>query len=124
MSTRTASESHDDEPALKRIRNQKGARPPSLLADHGTWRILEQYLTTTDMTYPQMEAAFASYLGDQYNVDDWQEVRDALFSSNGDDSLALANLVALKARHVSQGASGPSAPTSATKAAAHLSTHI
>ncbi|KAG1894222.1 uncharacterized protein F5891DRAFT_985223 [Suillus fuscotomentosus] len=124
MSKCMASESHDDEPAPKHVRNQKGARPPSPLADHGAWRILEQYLTTTDMTCPQMEAAFASYLGDRYNADDWQEVRDALFSGNGDDSVALANLVALKARHVSQGASSPSAPMSATKAAARLSAHI
>lgn len=84
-----------------------GTRAPSPLADHGTWRILEQYLTT-EMTYPQMEAAFASYLGNRYNADDWKEARDVLFSGDDDNCLALANLLALKARHVPQGASSTS----------------
>ncbi|KAG1803961.1 uncharacterized protein BJ212DRAFT_1486921 [Suillus subaureus] len=79
MSKCAASESHDDEPTSKCIRNHEGTRAPSLLADHGTWHILEQYLTT-EMTYPQMEAAFASYLGNQYNTDDWKEAHDVLFS--------------------------------------------
>ncbi|KAG1822070.1 uncharacterized protein BJ212DRAFT_1477899 [Suillus subaureus] len=82
----------------------EGTRVPSLLADRGAWHILEQYLTT-EMTYPQMEAAFASYLGNRYNADDWKEACDALFSGNDDNSLTLANLLALKARHVPQGAS-------------------
>jgi hypothetical protein len=78
-----------------------GTRAPSPLADHGAWRILEQYLTT-DVTYPQMEAAFASYLGNRYDADDWKEACDALFS--GDDD----NCLALKARHIPQGASSTS----------------
>jgi hypothetical protein len=84
-----------------------GTRVPSPLADHSAWRILQQYLTTS-MTYPQMEAAFSLYLGDQHNTDDWKDARDALFSGDGDNNLALANLLALKARHVHQGASGSS----------------
>ncbi|KAG1851066.1 hypothetical protein DFJ58DRAFT_729045 [Suillus subalutaceus] len=107
MSKCTASESHDDEPTSKRVRNHEGTRAPSPLADHGAWRVLEQYLTT-EMTYPQMEAAFSSYLGNQYNADDWKEAHDALFSGNGDNSLTLANLLALKARHIPQGTSSPS----------------
>ncbi|KAG1844870.1 hypothetical protein C8R48DRAFT_780091 [Suillus tomentosus] len=106
MSKRTASESHD-EPTPKRVRNHEGTRVPSPLADHSAWRILQQYLTTS-MTYPQMEAAFSLYLGDQHNTDDWKDARDALFSGDGDNNLALANLLALKARHVHQGASGSS----------------
>ncbi|KAG2739763.1 hypothetical protein P692DRAFT_20881415 [Suillus brevipes Sb2] len=107
MSKRAASESHDDEPTSKCIRNHEGTRAPSPLADHGAWCILEQYLTT-DMTYPQMEAAFASYLGNRYDADDWKEARDALFSGDDDNCLALANLLALKARHIPQGASSTS----------------
>jgi hypothetical protein len=72
---------------------------PSPLADQGAWSILEQFLTT-DMTYPQMEESFSSYLGDRYVADGWKDARDALFSGDGDDSIALANLCALKARHM------------------------
>ncbi|KAG2751884.1 hypothetical protein P692DRAFT_20726348 [Suillus brevipes Sb2] len=104
MSKRAASV-HHDEPTPKRVRNHEGESAPSPLADQGAWCILEQYLTT-DMTYPQMEAAFSSYLGDWYNVDDWGDARGALFSGDGDDGLALSNLLALKARHVPQCASG------------------
>lgn len=124
MFKRAASVHHDDEPTPKRVRNHEGeslhhvvyifsyadntgTRATSPLADHGAWCILQQYLTT-DMTYPQMEAAFSSYLGDRYNADDWKDARDALFSGDGNDNLALANLLALKARHVPQGASGSS----------------
>ncbi|KAG1795958.1 uncharacterized protein HD556DRAFT_1307185 [Suillus plorans] len=107
MSKCTASESHGDEPIPKHVRNHEGMRAPSPLADHGTWRILEQYLTT-DMTYPQMEVAITLHLGDRYNADDWKDACDVLFSSDGNDNLTLANLLALKARHVPQCASGPS----------------
>ncbi|KAG2737355.1 hypothetical protein P692DRAFT_20883658 [Suillus brevipes Sb2] len=72
---------------------------PSPLADQGTWSILEQFLTT-DMTYPQMEESFSSYLGDRYVADDWKDARDVLFSGDGNDSISLANLCALKARHM------------------------
>jgi hypothetical protein len=54
-----------------------------------------------------MEEAFSSYLGDRYCSEDWKDARDALFSSDGDDSIALANLLALRATHVLQ-SSGPS----------------
>ncbi|KAG1740430.1 uncharacterized protein EDB91DRAFT_1248311 [Suillus paluster] len=129
MSKRMASESHDDEPTPKRIRNHDGTKVLSPLADHGAWHILEQYLTT-NMTYPQIEVSFSSYLGDRYNGDDWKDAHDALFSSDGDDSLALENLLAVKARHAPQGASGPlnivtpqkesAISTSAPKAASRL----
>ncbi|KAG2742215.1 hypothetical protein P692DRAFT_20879773, partial [Suillus brevipes Sb2] len=99
MSKRAAS---DDECSSKRAlcasdRNCRTA--PSPLADQGAWSILEQFLTT-DMTYPQMEESFSSYLGDRYVADGWKDARDALFSGDGDDSIALANLCALKARHM------------------------
>jgi hypothetical protein len=74
--------------------------------DEGAWRILEQFLST-DMTYPDMEEAFSSYLGDRYCLEDWKDARDALFSGDGDDSIALANLLALRATHILQ-SSGPS----------------
>jgi hypothetical protein len=54
-----------------------------------------------------MEEAFSSYLGDRYCSEDWKDARDALFSGDGDDSIALANLLALRATHVLQ-SSGPS----------------
>jgi hypothetical protein len=72
---------------------------PSPLTDSGAWDILEQYLTT-DMTYPQMEKAFSAYLGKRYITDDWKDARDALFSGDGCDSIALTNLRALRARHM------------------------
>jgi hypothetical protein len=52
------------------------------------------------MTYAQMEEALSSYLGNQYSADDWKESRDALFSGDGDDDLALRNLRAVKAKHI------------------------
>lgn len=79
---------------------------PEPLADAGAWELLEKYLTT-DMTYPQLEEEFSSYLGDRYVFDDWKDARDALFSGDGDDSIALANLRALKASHIPLLSSSP-----------------
>jgi hypothetical protein len=78
----------------------------SPLEDEGAWRILFQYLTT-EMTYPQMEEEFISYLGDRYCADDWKDARDALFSADdlNDDATPLMNLQALYAKHVTQGSS-------------------
>jgi hypothetical protein len=61
-----------------------------------------------------MEEAFSSYLGDRYIADDWKDARDALFSGDGDDSIALANLHALKARHIPL-------PSSSSRMNGHLS---
>ncbi|KAG0698589.1 hypothetical protein DFH29DRAFT_1002676 [Suillus ampliporus] len=93
--------SSDDERAPKHIRCEEEDSwvTSSPLVDEGAWRILEQFLTT-DMTFPEMEDAFSSYLGDQYSADDWKDARDVLFSGDGDDSVALANLHVLKARHI------------------------
>ncbi|KAG2120556.1 uncharacterized protein F5147DRAFT_766471 [Suillus discolor] len=91
----------DDDHAPRRMRtNDRNCwAAPSLLADEGAWRILEQFLTT-DMMYPQMEKAFSAYLGSRYIADDWKDARDTLFSGDGDDSIALANLDALKVKHI------------------------
>jgi hypothetical protein len=78
-----------------------GTTSPSSLADEGAWHILEQFLST-DMTYADMEEALLSYLGDRYRADDWKDARAALFSGDGDDSIALTNLLTLKATHVLQ----------------------
>ncbi|KAG1741377.1 hypothetical protein EDD22DRAFT_851700 [Suillus occidentalis] len=103
MSKHTACTTSDDECSSKRVQsaNDVGNRQtaPSPLTDQGAWCIFEQFLTT-NMTYPQMEEAFSSYLSDQYIADDWKDARDALFSADGDDSIALANIHALKARHM------------------------
>jgi hypothetical protein len=87
---------------------------PSPLADEGAWRIMEQFLIS-DMSYPQMEDAFSSYLGSRYSADDWKDARDALFSGDGDDSIALANLKVLKARHIVHATSGSSDMASPAK---------
>jgi hypothetical protein len=79
---------------------------PAPLADAGAWEILEKYLTT-DMTYPQLEEAFSAYLGDRYIFDDWKDARDALFSGDGDNSIALANLRTLKTSHIPLPSSPP-----------------
>ncbi|KAG1875896.1 hypothetical protein C8R48DRAFT_768751 [Suillus tomentosus] len=91
----------DDEHAPKHVQTDDANYPaaPSPLTDSGAWDILEQYLTT-DMTYPQMEEAFSAYLGNQYIANDWKDARDALFSGDGCDSIALTNLRALRARHI------------------------
>jgi hypothetical protein len=52
------------------------------------------------MTYPQMEVTFLSYLSNRYSEDDWKESRDALFSGDGDDMVALDNLRIVKAKHI------------------------
>jgi hypothetical protein len=70
------------------------------LNDEHAWRIMEDFLTT-DMTYPKMEEVFLSYLGDRYADSKWKEARDALFSGDGDDNVALENLRAVKAKHIS-----------------------
>jgi hypothetical protein len=59
------------------------------------------------MTYTQMEEALLSHLGDRYSPNDWKESRDALFSGDGDDQLALANLRAVKAKHIQPASSAP-----------------
>ncbi|KAG1794535.1 uncharacterized protein HD556DRAFT_1474554 [Suillus plorans] len=89
----------DGERVPKRVRIDDGNCQPSPLADPAAWEILEQYLTT-DMTYPQMEETFSAYLGNRYVVDDWKDARDALFSGDDDNSIALANLRALKTSHI------------------------
>ncbi|KAG1770610.1 hypothetical protein EV702DRAFT_1049328 [Suillus placidus] len=101
--------SSDDEPNSKRVRSEKSRATPSPLADEGAWRILFQYLTT-EMTYPQMEEEFLSYLGDRYCAEDWKDARDALFSADdlNDDATPLANLQALYAKHVTPQSSLPS----------------
>ncbi|KAG1781412.1 hypothetical protein EV702DRAFT_1041938 [Suillus placidus] len=99
MSKRAASESHDDEPTSKRIRSHEDNRDESAITAGRSRRMAHS---------GTMEAAFASYLGNRYDTDDWKEARDALFSGDGDDCLALANLLALKARHIPQGASSTS----------------
>ncbi|KAG2747122.1 hypothetical protein P692DRAFT_20739742 [Suillus brevipes Sb2] len=96
MSKRAAS--NDDAPIAKRIRIDDGNQTAPL-ADKRAWAILEQFLTT-DMTYAQMEEALSSYLGNRYSPNDWKESRDALFSGDGDDDLALTNLRAVMAKHI------------------------
>ncbi|KAG1759388.1 hypothetical protein EDD22DRAFT_849256 [Suillus occidentalis] len=88
--------------ALSTVRSES----KSPLEDEGAWRILFQYLTT-EMTYPQMEEEFISYLGDRYCADDWKDARDALFSADdlNDDATPLMNLQALYAKHVPQASS-------------------
>ncbi|KAG1825226.1 hypothetical protein DFJ58DRAFT_849591 [Suillus subalutaceus] len=103
MAKRAAS--NDGAPTSKRIRiDDRNQTTP--LADKHAWAILEQFLTT-DMTYPQMEEALLSYLSDRYSADDWKESRDALFSGDDDDKLALANLRAVKAKHIHPASSAP-----------------
>ncbi|KAG1895209.1 uncharacterized protein F5891DRAFT_984416 [Suillus fuscotomentosus] len=98
--SKSAACSDDDHAPSRMSTNDRNCRAaPSPLADEGAWRILEQFLTT-DMTYPQMENAFSAYLGGRYIADDWKDARDALFSGDGNDSIALANLYALKAKHI------------------------
>ncbi|KAG2364694.1 hypothetical protein BDR07DRAFT_1482164 [Suillus spraguei] len=100
MSKRTVL--NDDAPTAKHIRIDEGSQCQSWtapLADERAWRILEEFLTT-DMTYPLMEEAFLSYLGNQYSEDDWKESHNALFSGDGDDKVALENLWVVKAKHM------------------------
>ncbi|KAG2097503.1 uncharacterized protein F5147DRAFT_777951 [Suillus discolor] len=94
-----ASSDSDDEPNPKCVRSE-GKSP---LEDEGAWCILFQYLTT-EMTYPQMEEDFISYLGDRYCADDWKDARDALFSADdlNDNATPLANLQVLYMKHVPQ----------------------
>ncbi|KAG1866330.1 hypothetical protein C8R48DRAFT_772429 [Suillus tomentosus] len=74
---------------------------PSPWEDVNAWRILEWFLTT-DITYPETEDVFSSYLGDQYSPDDWKNARVALFSGDGDDVLVLSNLRTLMAVNIPQ----------------------
>ncbi|KAG1738150.1 uncharacterized protein EDB91DRAFT_1082901 [Suillus paluster] len=87
----------DDQPSPKRVRSES----KSPLEDEGAWHILFQYLTT-EMTYPQMEEKFISYLGDRYCVNDWKDAQDTLFSADdlNDNVTPLVNLQALYAKHV------------------------
>ncbi|KAG2108193.1 uncharacterized protein F5147DRAFT_773777 [Suillus discolor] len=63
------------------------------------WDILEEYLTL-EMNFSQMEAKLVSHLGSQYHEEDWTEATRALFSADEDNTQALANLHAIKARHI------------------------
>ena len=62
------------------------------------------------MMFPQMEEKLESYLEGRYHEMDWKDAKDALFSRDGDDTLALENLHALKAKHMATSLclSGPS----------------
>ncbi|KAG1771376.1 hypothetical protein EV702DRAFT_1201978 [Suillus placidus] len=112
MSKRAAP--HDDQPSAKRARLQ-GASPASALTDPGAWLILEQFLTTL-ITYSDTEVAFAAYLGDCHCLNDWTEARLALFSGDGNDALALSNLLELKWKLIPDSASSTIASTSTSAA--------
>ncbi|KAG1843865.1 hypothetical protein C8R48DRAFT_780521 [Suillus tomentosus] len=114
MAKRAAS--NDDQRAPKWSRMTEGTYlvTPSPKADEGAWRILENFLLT-DATYPQTEEAFESHLGDRYSAEDWKDALAALFSGDGDDTIALANLCALKAIYVPQASTMSSNMTNATK---------
>ncbi|KAG1738459.1 hypothetical protein EDD22DRAFT_852065 [Suillus occidentalis] len=71
----------------------------SALQDPHAWKLLKQYLLT-DMTYPEMDDALVSYLGDQYSASDWEEARQALFSGDGDIDFCLKNLDTVMAKHI------------------------
>ncbi|KAG2154490.1 uncharacterized protein EDB93DRAFT_1102259 [Suillus bovinus] len=106
MAKRTAS--NNDQCAPKWSRMTKGTYlvTPSPKADEGAWRILENFLLT-DATYPQTEEVFKSYLGDQYSAEDWKDTLAALFSGDGNDTIALANLRTLKAIYIPQASTIP-----------------
>ncbi|KAG1839350.1 hypothetical protein F4604DRAFT_1940856 [Suillus subluteus] len=72
------------------------------LQDEAAWDILEEYLTS-EMNFPQMEAKLVSHLGSRYHEEDWTEATRALFSADEDNVQALANLRAVKARHILPG---------------------
>ncbi|KAG1897446.1 uncharacterized protein F5891DRAFT_982629 [Suillus fuscotomentosus] len=99
MSKRAACSDDEHAPKCVRTDDVNYLAAPSPLTDSGAWDILEQYLTT-DMMYPQMEEVFSAYLGNRYIASDWKDARDALFSGDGCDSIALTNLRALRARHI------------------------
>ncbi|KAG1793682.1 uncharacterized protein HD556DRAFT_1308521 [Suillus plorans] len=96
MSKCAAATLNDDTPTAKRIRIDEGIQIAPL-ADERAWRILEEFLTT-DMTYPQMEETFLSYL-------------DALFSGDRDDKAALDNLCIVKAKHILPASRAHKSPT-------------
>lgn len=57
-----------------------------------------------------MEEKLESYLGSRYHEIDWRDAKSVLFSGDGDDTLALENLRALKAKYTAASPcfSGPS----------------
>ncbi|KAG1836692.1 hypothetical protein DFJ58DRAFT_846841 [Suillus subalutaceus] len=72
---------------------------PSALKDPAAWAILEHFLTT-ELTYTDMEDQFCTYLSDRHHQSDWINVRVALFSDDGNDKVALANLHLEKLKHL------------------------
>jgi hypothetical protein len=52
------------------------------------------------MTYPEMDNALVSYLGDRYSAGDWEEARHALFSGDDDINLCMKNLDTLMLKHI------------------------
>jgi hypothetical protein len=72
------------------------------LQDEAAWGILEEYLTS-EMNFPQMEAKLVSHLGSRYHEEDWTEATRTLFSADENNVQALANLRAVKARHILPG---------------------
>ncbi|KAG1904190.1 uncharacterized protein F5891DRAFT_977077 [Suillus fuscotomentosus] len=77
-----------------------GVPAPLPLQDPTTWEILDQFLMT-DLTYGQMEEDFYAYLGNCHCLLNWMEARLTLFSGDGNDKISLANLLAMKHKHVS-----------------------
>lgn len=83
----------------------------SVMKDPGAWFIFEWFLTT-DLTYSQMEESLTTYLGNDYWPDDWREAKITVFlSSNGDDELALADLLALRCKYIPDTASSTNDPS-------------
>jgi hypothetical protein len=69
------------------------------LQDEAAWDILEECLIL-EMNFPQLEAKLVSHLGSRYHEEDWAEATCALFLADEDNVQALANLRAVKARHI------------------------
>ncbi|KAG2038738.1 hypothetical protein BDR03DRAFT_981276 [Suillus americanus] len=93
MSKRAAP--NEEQASVKRVRIEA----PSPLQDPAAWAFFERYLTT-DLTYGEMEDQFHAYLGDRHRLDDWKDVRLALFSGDSDDQLSLSNVLALKRKYI------------------------
>ncbi|KAG1719027.1 hypothetical protein EDD22DRAFT_855130 [Suillus occidentalis] len=91
----------EDESCVDDRAFEHGQAPASSdpLQDEASWDILEEYLTS-EMSFPQLEAKLLSHLGSRYHEADWAEAKRTLFSANEDNVQALANLRAVKARHI------------------------
>ncbi|KAH7917865.1 hypothetical protein BV22DRAFT_1135055 [Leucogyrophana mollusca] len=77
--------------------NEQGVHPQT---DEECWAIFEKHLTT-EMSWGECLEKLSRYTGGRFKDADWPDAVAAVFSGDGEEGVAVMNLLAAKAKHLS-----------------------